>query len=392
MKLLIIWAESISRHTGGSVHFWGLVEGIKSSGCQAKAIVPRYGHADVCNSEDVSFLQLPSHRLGSFLLLQLCTVLYLPYWLIKYRPQAVYVRACFFASLMHLMCWLAGVPLILEVDAIVAEEVKMRGQQKIVAWVLELLDKLNYRFADGIVCVTEGLREEVIRRGANPKTTLAIHNAPRTNIMRPLNQRQARRQLGLAEDGYIVGFIGTFAPWQGLDLLVHAAKCIVDSGQQSVRFILVGEGQCREQLDQMIEQFGLNSFFSFSAPVPYQQVSVFNSACDVVVVPIYDPRKLRYGLSPLKFWDAVSAGVPVLVPEGSQLEDVLQRLRLPGVFRTGDKKHLAETILGVLAQTEYHLSMRGDVHRMVAEQYSWGRVAERLLELCCRLGQGARER
>ena len=387
MKILIIWAESISRHTGGSVHFWGLVDGIKSSGCQAKAIVPRYGHADVSNFEDVSFLQLPPHCLGSFLLLQICTVLYLPYWLIKSRPQAVYVRACFFAFLMHLVCRLAGVPLIFEVDAIVAEEAKMRDQRKIVVWMLNALDKLNYRFADGIVCVTEGLREEVIRRGANPKTAVAIHNAPRTDVMRPVDQRQARQLLGLAEDGYIVGFIGTFAPWQGLDLLVQAAKLVVDSGQQSVRFILVGEGQCHEQLEQMIEQLGLDRFFSFFAPVPYQQVSVFNSACDVVVIPIYDPRKLRFGLSPLKFWDAVSVGVPVLVPQGSQLEGVLQRLDLPGVFSAGDKEDLAKSIIQVLAQTKHYLSRRRDVHLTVAKEYSWSRVAEKLLELCCQVRQ-----
>ncbi|MHC4602601.1 MAG: glycosyltransferase, partial [Planctomycetota bacterium] len=233
---------------------------------------------------------------------------------------------------------------------------------------------------DGLVCVTPGIQEEVIRRGAKPDTTVVIHNATRADVMQPMEQRQARRQLDLAKEGYIIGFAGTLAPWQGLELLVQAAKQVIDNSAWSVQFMLVGEGQCRQQLEEMVGQLGLSQYFTFLPSVPYEQVAVFNNACDVVVIPIYDPRKLRYGLSPLKFWDAVSVGVPVLVPEGCQLDDVLERLGLPGTFRPGDKKYLAVAILKVLGQTEHYQSRRKDVHRIVSKEYSWTHVAEKLVE------------
>ena len=75
-----------------------------------------------------------------------------------------------------------------------------------------------------------------------------------------------------------------------------------------------------------------------------------------------------------------------------ELEGVLRQLSLPGVFSAGDKKDLAESILNVLAQTKHHLSRRRDVHLMVAKEYSWNRVAERLSELCCRVRQRVQER
>lgn len=385
MRILIIWAESINRYTGGSLHFWGLISGMKSMECKIRAIAPRYGRAEINRHEDISFIPLPPRSFISFLLLQFVTVLWLPYWLIRYRPGAVYVRACFLGFLMRPICRLCGVPLIAEVDAVVDEEAQMRGQRHILFRILRFLDKLNFRSADGLVCVGPGIREEVIRRGAEPDTTVIIHNAAQTDIMRPMNQTQARRQIGLALEGYIVGFAGTFAPWQGLDLLVQAAEQVVDNSARSVRFILVGEGQCRQQLEEMVEQSDLNRFFSFLAPMPYEQVAVFKNACDVVVIPIYDPRKLRYGLSPLKFWDAASVGVPVLVPEGCRLDDVLARLDLPGTFRPGDNKDLAEKILEVLSQTEHHQAKREDIHRIVSEEYSWTNTAERLIQHCERL-------
>jgi len=401
MRILIIWAESINRYTGGSSHFWGLMRGIQSIGWQIRAIVPRYSRTETSQKargsglpsktaelslvEDISFVPLPSRSFISFLLLQVVTVLWLPYLIFKYRPGTVYVRACFLAFLMHLICRLAGVPLILEVDAIVDKEIEMRGQRQVLAYIVRALDRLNYRSADGILCVTPGIREEVIRRGARPDTTVVIHNAAQTDIMRPMDQNQARRQLGLAKEGYIVGFAGTLAPWQGLDLLVQAAQEVIDNAPRPVRFVLVGDGQCRQQLEQMVDQLGLGGFFSFLAPVPSERVAAFNNACDVIVCPRYDPRTLRYGMSALKFWDAVSVGVPVLVPEGSQLDDVLERLGLPGTFRPGDRKYLAEAILKVLGQTEHYQSRRRDVHRIVSEQYSWTHVAEKLAEHCRRL-------
>jgi len=387
MKILIIWAESINRYTGGSSHFWGLMRGIKSIGWGVRAIAPHYGRAEVTRHKDVSFVPLPPRSIISFTLLQILTVLWLPYWLVKYRPGAVYVRACFLSFLMCLICRLAGVPLIAEVSAVVDEEAQMRGQRQILATILKVFNGLNYRSADGLVCVTPGIREEVIRRGAKSDTAAVIHNAAQTDIMRPMAQKQARQQFGFAQADYIVGFAGMFAPWQGLDLLVQAAKQVIDNSVRPVRFVLLGEGQCRQQLQQMVEKLGLGRFFSFLAPMPYEQVAVFNNACDVVVIPIYDPRKLRYGLSPLKFWDAVSVGIPVLLPEGCQLEDVLERLGLPGTFRPGDKKHIAETILEVLAQTEHYQARREDIHRIVSEEYSWTRVGERLSELCDLFGR-----
>ncbi len=386
MRILIIWAESINRYIGGSSHFWGLIRGMKSIGCQVRAIVPRYGRTEVPKDEDVSFVPLPPRSIVSFTLLQILTVLCLPYWLLRYHPEVVYVRTCFLAFLMHLICRLAVVPLILEVDAIVDKEIEMRGQRQILTYIVRALDRLNYRSADGLVCVTPGIREEVIRRGARPDTTAVIHNAAQTDIMRPMDQNQARRQLGLTEEDYIVGFAGSLAPWQGLDLLVQAAQEVIDNAPRPARFVLMGEGQCRQELERMVVQLGLDVSFSFLAPVPSEEVAVFNNACDVIVCPRYDPRTLRYGMSALKFWDAVSVGVPVLVPVGCQLDDVLEQLGLPGIFAPGDRKHLAEAILNVLRQTEHYQSRRKDVHQIVSEQYSWRSVAEKLAEHCRQIG------
>jgi len=386
MRILIIWAESINRHTGGTIHLAGWCHGLKALGHNIKIVAPRYGRGKRSLIESVSYIRLPRRCLASFVLLQIATVVCLPYWIIGYRPEAICVRTCFLAFLMAFICRLAGIPMIVEAGTVVDAEVSMRGESRFLARLIRIIDRLNYRCVSGITSVTAGAREEVIRRGANPDSTVVIHNAARVDVMQPMNQRQARRQLGLAEEGYIVGYFGSFAPWQGLDILVESAGKVIESSSQPVRFVLVGEGQGRRELQQMVDQLALSQYFTFLPPVPFEQVAVFNNACDVTVIPVHDSRRLQYGLDPLKFWDAVSVGVPVLVPEGCQLDDVLERLGLPGTFRPGDRKYLAEAILEVLGQTEHYQSRRKDVHRIVSDQYSWTHFAEKLAEYCRLLG------
>ena len=390
MRILIIWAESINRHTGGTIHLSGWRHGLKALGHNVKIVAPRYGSGKSSPIEDVSYIRLPGRCLASFLLLQVAVVFWLPYLILKYRPEVIFVRTCFLVFIMGFLCRVAGVPIIVEAGTVVDAEVSMRGESRILACLIRIIDRLNYRCVSGITSVTAGAREEFIRRGANPDTTVVIHNAARVDVMQPMAQEQARRQLGLTEEGYIVGYFGSFAPWQGLDMLVASARVVIESSSQPVRFVLVGGGQGRRELEQMVDQSGLSQYFTFLAPVPFEQVAIFNNACDATVIPVHDSRRLKYGLDPLKFWDSVSVGVPVLVPDGCQLEDVLERLGLPGTFSPGDKKYLAEAILKVLGQTERYQSRRKDVHRIVSKEYSWTRVAEKLVEHCRGLGEKVR--
>ena len=391
MRILIIWAESINRYTGGTIHLSGWCHGLKTLGHDVKIVAPRYGRSKRSPIEDVSYIRLPRRCLASFLVLQIITAACLPYWILKYRPEVIFVRACFLAFLMALICKLAHIPLIAEVGTVVDAEVTMRGESRFLTCFIRIIDRLNYRCVSGITTVTAGAREEFIRRGANPDTTVVIHNAARVDIMQPMNQRQARRQLGLVEEGYLVGYSGSFAPWQGLDLLVQAAQKLIENSGRTIHFALAGDGKCRKALPQTIEELGLNEYFTFLGPVPFEQIVFFNNACDLTVIPVHDSRRIQYGLDPLKFWDSISCGVPVLLPEGCQLEDVLEQLGLPGTFLRTDSKYLAEAILDVLARTEYHQSKRNDVHRMVAEEYSWIHVAEKLIKHCRRVGMRTKQ-
>lgn len=377
----MIWGESLSKPGGGTTHFIGLAQGLVQAGQELTVITPGYGKLPLfTGGVPVHSVGLPCRSMLSFMLFQFLTVLLLPCWLLRHKPQAVYVRSCFFQGMMALCCRLCGIPLVGEVDSIVDEEIRMRGQARCATALVNILDRLNNKLSSGLVCVTRGLAQESIRRWANPATTVAIPNGARTSVMRPGDRLACRKQLGLPEGPVLIGFAGTFAPWQGLDLLVASAALVRKQTQLDIRFALLGSGQSQAELQADIRRRELQDAFIILPPCPQEQVAVFLNACDAAVIPIHDPRKLRYGLSALKFWDALGVGLPVLTPKGADLDDVLADLNLPAVFDPADPQSLAGEIIRLAQNVDALRGRRQEIYQAVDAKYSWNAVAGRIVE------------
>lgn len=193
MKALIIWAESINRHTGGTMHLLGWQHGMKELGHQVQVVAPAYGGDRGSLVSDVSFIILPRRSTFSFALLQVLVVIGLPWRLLKYRPDVVFARTCFLGFLMYPFCRLCDVSFILEGGSSpVEDEMSLRGESRLLARLIRGLNRLNHRFCSAIVCVTEGTRDELLRRGIKPGKVFVVHNGAHVDIMHPTEQTGAQ--------------------------------------------------------------------------------------------------------------------------------------------------------------------------------------------------------
>ena len=383
MRILIIWGESLAKPGGGTVHCFGLAHGLVRLGHQVRIVTPQYAGTTIDpQGLDLQTVRLPRRNLWSFGLLQLRLITRLGRWIRQFRPDAIYVRTCFLQGLAALRSRAGGIPLVGEVDSTVDQEMLMRGQSRMLAAGIRILDRVNNRFSSGLVCVTAGLRDEMLRRGGRPETTVAIHNGANVQTMLPTDRRQARQELGLPADGVIAGFAGSLSPWQGLDLLVDAAKRLVGRRDvpRQLTIAVMGGGMMEQPLRQWIAEAGLQSMFTLMPLGDQTQVCRFLNACDAAVIPIHDERKLRYGLSVLKFWDAMAIGLPAIVPADCGLDDVLTDLGVPGTFRRGDAQALADSLADLASNVQIYRARQNDVRHRVEEKYSWTAVARQLAE------------
>ena len=382
MRLLVIWAESLAKTSGGTTHFLGLMRALAQVGHDVRVVCPLYAGQTLIEAGglDIRPVRLRQRGAVNFALFQALTILCLPVWLRRHKPQAVYVRACFLAGPMAAIARACGVPLVAEMDSIVDQEILMRGWPRAAAAVSAGLDYVNNRLCSGLVCVTEGIRAEMIRRGARRDRTVAVPNGASTDVFAPGDQAGARAALNLPKGAAVFGFAGSLAPWQGLDLLVSAARCL--KGQTDAPFVVavMGDGAAKAPLLAAVGQADLGERVMLLEAGDHQRVKTFFQACDALVVPIHDPRKLRYGLSVLKFWDGLAAGLPVLVPRGCELGPPLKDLGVPGEYEPGSASDLAGTMGDVMRRLPQLRSRRQEIHQRVAAKYSWDATARRTAE------------
>jgi len=378
MRILMIWSENLNKPGSGRTHFVHLARGLAACGNQVRIVAPGYPPRTTADlGVPVSYVPTLRRNIPAFLVFHALLLPAVPYLLLRYRPDAVYTRGLFHSFLIHGICWLLRIRYVAEINSIVDLELAMRGFSRFVVRLVRFLDRWNLRRASAFVCVTEKLRAELIRRGAKADRVFAVHNGAATDLFKPGDRAAARRNLGLPGDGVLLGFVGTLSAWQGLDLLVFAAARINEDGQPC-QVIIVGDGEERAALANQIRRCGLRDFVHLLPAVPHQETLAYLQALDMAIIPIYDDRKLRYGLSALKFWEALAVGLPTLVPDMAALGDVLAELRWPGEFATGDVEALAQSIRKVAAKLPELRGRRREIHEAIRRDHSWHAVAARI--------------
>jgi len=384
MRVLMIWSENLNKSGGARSHFVHIATSLAMLGNDVRIVAPGYSPKTTDDiGVPVSYLPTFKRGLLAFIFFHALLVFAMPFYLLRYRPTVVYTRGLFNSFMIYMICRLFRTPYVVEVNGISHLEMAMRGFSGLMVALVRFLERRSLRYATAFICVTRGLRREVIRHGAREDRVFAIHNGAPSDMFVPGDQAASRQQLGWPQDCILMGFVGMFVAWQGLDLLLEALSRIPKDAR-NWQMMLVGRGDLEDQLGDDIRTKGLEDRVILVPAVPHAEVPTVLAALDFEVVPINDARKLDYGVSPLKFWEALSVGLPTIVPDGADLGDVLEDLNWPGEFKTGDADDLARKMVETMERMNEYRGRRQELHQRVCKEYSWLAVARKTEEICRR--------
>ena len=186
----------------------------------------------------------------------------------------------------------------------------------------ERLEVQAARRADHVLAITAGVRDLLIAGGVEPHRVTLLPNAVDPDHFTPRD-----RDRGLAEsfgfqDKVVIGFIGSFAPYEGLDLLLEASHRLRDELGDVFRVLLVGNGAAAATLSARAKTLGLDNLVTFTGRVPHQDVLRYYSLMDIAVYP-RSGRRVCELVSPLKPLEAMAMAKAVIVSDvGGQTEMV----------------------------------------------------------------------
>lgn len=223
--------------------------------------------------------------------------------------------------------------------------------------------------AQQVTTICEGLRSDIVARGLPPERVTVIPNAVDLKRFSELPRDQAlAAELGLSE-ARVIGFIGSFYAYEGLDLLLQALARVRDR-RPELRLLLVGGGPQEERLKALANQLGLNDRVLFTGRVPHAEVGRYYSLVDCFVYPRHSMR-LTELVTPLKPLEAMAQGRLVLASDVGGHRELIKAGETGFLFRADDVEALAEALLDLLAREAEWSEVRQRAHQFVESERNW---------------------
>ena len=204
----------------------------------------------------------------------------------------------------------AGIPVVYEVRAFWEDAAVDHGTSK--EWgmryrLTRLLETFVLKKADRVTTICEGLRSDIVARGVAADKVTVIPNAVDLDKFTLGGARDESLVEKLALQGKtVLGFIGSFYAYEGLNLLLRALPMILERTPDT-RLLLVGGGPEEAALRQQVKQLALTEKVIFTGRVPHDQVQSYYDLVDVFVYPRLSMR-LTDLVTPLKPLEAMARG------------------------------------------------------------------------------------
>ncbi|ROR34747.1 TIGR04063 family PEP-CTERM/XrtA system glycosyltransferase [Inmirania thermothiophila] len=245
------------------------------------------------------------------------------------------------------------------------------------------------RGADAVTCICEGLRADIVARGIPAERVTVVPNAVDAVRFQPgLAERRAELAARHGLEGRrVLGFIGSFYAYEGLDLLLDALPRIVARVPQA-HLLLVGGGPQAERLRERATRADVAPHVTLVGRVPHHEVSAYY---DLVELFVYPRRSMRLTelVTPLKPLEAMAHGRLVAASAVGGHRELIRDGETGRLFAPDSPAALAEAVVDLLrmpaAQAE---AMRRAGRRFVETERSWARCVARYREVYDRLRPG----
>ncbi|MEB3862537.1 MULTISPECIES: glycosyltransferase family 4 protein [Acinetobacter] len=265
--------------------------------------------------------------------------------------------------------WLRRKPFIFEVRDLWPELPKAMGVIKnpIVLWMMSVLEWTSYHSADRLIGLSPGIVDGIIKRGIAPGKVASIPNGCDLDIF--ASDHQSWRPEGVEEADLMAIFTGTHGLANGLNAVLDVAVELKDRQRTDIKLVLVGDGMQKKALMERAEKLQLDNVV-FHDPVNKAKLAGLMASADIGLQILANVPAFYYGTSPNKFFDYISAGLPVLNNYPGWLAELIIKERCGFAVPPENPKAFADALEQAADQREQLNQMGKNGQQVAKEQFN----------------------
>jgi glycosyltransferase involved in cell wall biosynthesis len=237
--------------------------------------------------------------------------------------------------------------------------------------------------ADAVLAVSTPLRDYAISLGAEPDRVHVVPNGVDAELFKPGEpDLEVRKRWGLDGDR-VLGFVGGLRPWHGVEVLPALLDRLV-SRYSGLRLAIVGDGPLRGELERELRERGLTRSALLTGWLSHAEVAALVREFDVALAPYSRPQHDFY-FSPLKLFEYMACGVPVVAAALGQIEEVVRDGETGLLYPPGQQDALLAACDRLLSDPDLRRRLGWVAAKEIRNHYTWDRNAERVIELARQL-------
>ncbi|MEQ9663768.1 MAG: glycosyltransferase, exosortase A system-associated, partial [Parasphingopyxis sp.] len=253
-------------------------------------------------------------------------------------------------------------------DAAVGNGTGREGSAKYLA--TKMMETHAAKQADAVAVICEGLRQDLIKRGVSGDKIIVSPNGVDMALFGEPGPRDEKLadELGF-EDGEVIGFIGSFYDYEGLDDLIHAMPALI-AIRPHARLLLVGGGPMEAALKAQAEASPVAHAIHFTGRVPHHEVERYYSLIDILCYP---RKKMRLTdlVTPLKPLEAMAQRRLVAASDVGGHRELIEDGVTGTLFAPEDPGAIAAALAGLFANRSEWEERRETARKFVEKDRNW---------------------
>lgn len=237
------------------------------------------------------------------------------------------------------------------------------------------LESRVVRAADAVTTICEGLRGDILARGVPAERVTVVGNAvDPEHFSSAVPPDPALKARFCRPDAVVVGFLGSFYAYEGLDLLLRAVPGLLER-VPNLHVLLVGGGPEEARLKALAGSLGVAGAVTFVGRVPQREVPGYYAITDLVIFPRHGIR-LTELVTPLKPLEAMAQHRIVAASDVGGHRELIRDGETGFLFRPDDPAAIVEAVAQIAAHPDLD-GMRRRARRYVEAERTWASVVAR---------------